>query len=57
MKILLAFILSSLVASSIYSQGNYRAAQLNSMIEEGMTDWNIPGLSAVVVKEGEIVFS
>jgi len=57
MKILLAFILSSLVTLFIYTQGNYRAAQLNSMIEEGMTDWNIPGLSAVVVKEGEIVFS
>lgn len=31
--------------------------QLDRMIQQGMEDWHIPGLAAVVVKEGEVVFS
>ena len=31
--------------------------QLDAMIQQGMEDWHIPGLAAIVVSEGEIAFS
>ncbi|MBK8518157.1 MAG: serine hydrolase [Saprospiraceae bacterium] len=35
---------------------NQNSIRLNAMIEQGMKDWKIPGLSAIVVKDGEVVF-
>jgi CubicO group peptidase (beta-lactamase class C family) len=32
------------------------AEQLDAMIEKGMTDWKIPGLAAVVIKDGKVAF-
>lgn len=57
MRILITFIAISLLVTSTFAQGNLESKKLNSMIEEGMKEWQIPGLSAVVVKKGEIVFS
>jgi CubicO group peptidase (beta-lactamase class C family) len=30
--------------------------KLDSMIVQGMSDWKVPGLAAIVVKDGEVVF-
>ncbi len=32
------------------------AKALDQMIKTGMEEWEIPGLSAIVVKDGEVVF-
>ena len=56
MKILIALIATSLLTSSIFAQGHIKSKKLNAMIEEGMKEWQIPGLSAVVVKNGKVVF-
>ncbi len=34
-----------------------KTAVLNDMILKGIDDWHIPGMTAIVVKEGEVVFS
>jgi len=33
-----------------------REKELDGFIEKGMKDWNLPGLSAVVVKDGKVVY-
>lgn len=50
-----------LVVLGIYSQvvfGQQKATgqKLDAMIEKGMADWKIPGLAAIVVQDGEVVF-
>ncbi|WP_343485908.1 serine hydrolase [Allomuricauda sp. d1] len=45
-----------LVAFIAYSQNAKKVKILDEMIQQGMTDWKIPGLAAVVVKNGEVVF-
>lgn len=39
-----------------YAQHDVKSKSLDNMIKEGISDWNIPGLAAVVVKDGEVVF-
>ncbi|MGB4958241.1 MAG: serine hydrolase [Saprospiraceae bacterium] len=41
---------------SLTNAQNQNNIRLNAMIEQGMKDWKIPGLSTIVVKDGEIVF-
>jgi CubicO group peptidase (beta-lactamase class C family) len=45
-----------LLGPSGYTQDTLKSKKLNAMIEKGMKEWQIPGLSAVVVKNGEVVF-
>lgn len=45
-----------LFASPIVLAQKTKAKQLDAMIQKGITDWEIPGLVTVVVKDGETVF-
>jgi len=49
-------ILLFLVASTLPAQ--YRSAnnKLDQMIQQGMEEWQIPGLSVVVVKNGDVIY-
>jgi len=40
-----------------FTQAQSSADRLDVMIREGMEDWHIPGLAAIVVEDGEIAFS
>jgi len=55
-KILIISSFCLLSISSIFAQDDSNGKKLDAMIEEGMQDWQIPGLVAVVVKDGEVVF-
>ena len=57
MRTIFAFIVTIFLVPSILAQDNLASKKLNSMIEAGMKEWKIPGLTTVVVKNGEIVFS
>jgi CubicO group peptidase (beta-lactamase class C family) len=46
----------SIAATFAYSQNQKKDKILDEMIQQGMADWKIPGLAAVVVKDGEVVF-
>ncbi|MBT8238504.1 MAG: serine hydrolase [Croceitalea sp.] len=56
MKKLLFLILVSAHFAVVNSQKIEYAQQLDQMIQTGMAEWKIPGLAAVVVKDGAIVF-
>jgi CubicO group peptidase (beta-lactamase class C family) len=49
-------VLTLLTALQVYAQEDRMNRELNQMIINGMKDWQIPGLVAVVVKDGEVVF-
>jgi CubicO group peptidase (beta-lactamase class C family) len=51
----LSFFLILLVPGPACAQEN--AERLDAMIRHGMEDWHVPGLAAIVVKDGEVVFS
>jgi CubicO group peptidase (beta-lactamase class C family) len=55
-RILLPILVTVLLAPAAFAQDASNSEKLNAMIEEGMKEWQIPGLSAVVVKNGEVVF-
>ncbi|WP_189663347.1 MULTISPECIES: serine hydrolase [unclassified Polaribacter] len=55
-RILLIMLILLLLAPSNFAQDISKSNKLNAMIEEGMKDWQIPGLAAVVVKNGKVVF-
>ena len=55
-KALLTILATFLLCSSSFAQDASKNNKLNAMIEEGMKEWQIPGLSAVVVKNGKVVF-
>ena len=55
-KTLLTILATLLLCSSSFAQDASKSNKLNAMIEEGMKEWQIPGLSAVVVKNGKVVF-
>jgi len=50
----LLILLMILLGPSGYTQDTLKSKKLNAMIEKGMKEWQIPGLSAVVVKNGEV---
>lgn len=56
MKTLFVFFVSLIFSLSIVAQHNSLSDKLNLMIEEGIKDWQIPGLTTIVVKDGEVVF-
>jgi CubicO group peptidase (beta-lactamase class C family) len=51
------YLLLLLLCSLQLSQAQSSTDRLDAMIRQGMEDWNIPGLAAVVVSEGETAFS
>jgi len=55
-KTLLTILATFLLCSSSFAQDASKSNKLNAMIEEGMKEWQIPGLTAVVVKNGKVVF-
>ena len=57
-RILLTLLLTHLLvlAAPVFAKDTSQSKKLNAMIEKGMKDWQIPGLSAVVVKDGKVVF-
>ena len=50
-------LLTMLIGPSGFTQNTKKSKKLNAMIEKEMKEWQIPGLSAVVVKNGEVVFT
>jgi CubicO group peptidase (beta-lactamase class C family) len=56
-KILLLLIcLAFAFPQSQFAQQNSLDNKLDAMIVKGMSDWKIPGLAAIVVKDGSVVF-
>ncbi len=55
-KILIVLLFSLVLTSSVFAQYKSQNKKLDAMITKGMKDWKIPGLAAVVVKDGEVVF-
>jgi len=55
-KTLLILLITLLQGPSGFTQNRSKSKKLNAMIEKGMREWKIPGLSALVVKDGEVVF-
>lgn len=49
------FVASLLVASPVYAQSDPLAG-LDAYIRESMTDWQVPGLAIVIVKDDSVVF-
>lgn len=50
-------LLSLLILTPPAAVAQSKAGTLNTMMLKGAKDWNIPGMTAVVVKDGEVVFS
>lgn len=55
-KFLITFLITLLSWTSAFTQESSKNNELNAMIESGMKEWQIPGLSVVVVKNGEVMF-
>jgi len=55
-KIIIILLLSTILSSSISAQYKSQNKKLDDMIIQGMGDWQIPGLAALVVKDGKVVF-
>lgn len=51
--LLLGFLLAT---PFLHSQNSKKVKILDEIIQQGMKDWKIPGLAAVVVKDGQVVF-
>ncbi|WP_158657189.1 serine hydrolase [Maribacter cobaltidurans] len=56
MKKLVLFFLIGSFSQIAFSQQKGNDKKLDAMIVEGMKDWKVPGLAAIVVKDGEVVF-
>lgn len=55
-RFLLTILISFILESSCIAQYTQQNKKLTLMIEQGIKDWQIPGLSTVVVKEGKVIF-
>ncbi len=56
MKKRYGLILCLLALMQLGAQKNTHSQKLDGMITKGMQDWKIPGLAAIVVKDGQVVF-
>ena len=55
-KILGLFACIAFLQSAVIAQGNrFTTDSLDSYIEKGMKDWQIPGLAIAIVKDGKVV--
>jgi CubicO group peptidase (beta-lactamase class C family) len=48
-------IVCSLLSIDSYAQPSFITDSLDSYIQQGMKDWNIPGLAIAIVKDGKVV--
>ncbi len=55
MKKNVSLIIFSLIVAHLYAQPSFIKDSLESYIKQGMKDWDIPGLSIVIVKDGQVV--
>ena len=55
MKKLVFFGFSFLVFNCLHAQPSFVKDSLDSYINKGMKDWDIPGLAIVIVKNGKVV--
>jgi CubicO group peptidase (beta-lactamase class C family) len=56
-RILFILLVTILYASTTFAlNNNSKIKNLDAMIAAGMKDWQVPGLAAVVVKDGKVVF-
>jgi CubicO group peptidase (beta-lactamase class C family) len=53
--IVFIFLFVFVLSSSAQQKANNK--KLDAMIVQGMKDWKVPGLAAIVVKDGEVVFN
>lgn len=56
MKKLLVLFLIGCYSQIAFTQQKTNNKKLDAMIVQGMKDWKVPGLAAIVVKDGEVVF-
>ncbi len=58
MKSIVKYILIALIVKgySLNAQQESNIQKLDAMIVQGMNDWKVPGLAAIVVKDGNVVF-
>lgn len=52
----LLFFLTIVLNQSLSAQQKANNKNLDAMIVQGIKDWKVPGLAAIVVKDGEVVF-
>lgn len=52
----LLFFLTVILSQSLSAQQKTNNKKLDAMIVQGIKDWKAPGLAAIVVKDGEVVF-
>ena len=55
-KIVFLFLLSIIIITRAKAQYETKNKILDEFIQEGMKDWQIPGMITVVVKDGKVVF-
>ncbi len=56
MKVIKSLLLVAFLVNGAFAQNSSQNKVLDQFIIRGMSDWKIPGLSALVVKDGEVVF-
>jgi CubicO group peptidase (beta-lactamase class C family) len=56
MKKLIVLFLIGYYSQIAFTQQESNNKKLDAMILQGMKDWKVPGLAAIVVKDGEVVF-
>ncbi len=55
MKRLLLFISFFLITGYLNAQPSFIKDNIDSYINKGIKDWNIPGLAIVIVKDGKVI--
>lgn len=55
MKKIISFLFSGLFAFTAFSQPAFVRDSIDSYINKGLKDWDLPGLSVVIVKDGKVV--
>lgn len=55
MKKLLPFLILSLLTTTLLAQPAFVRDSLDAYIQQGLKDWNIPGLAIAIVKDGKVV--
>ena len=55
MKKLMFFTFSFLIFNYLHAQPSFIKDSLDDYINQGLKDWNIPGLAIVIVKDGKVV--
>ena len=56
LKIIIISAIGIFLTSSVPAQNNANNQKFDAMIQKGIKDWQIPGLAAIVVKDGVVLF-